>query len=136
VWGSPDKYFGSERDGQGNKLYWSHHTSEPYPFRGTPQFIRDHELDKLVVTADAHAEILLLPKDLSRYIEVLDLCANGLGTLRKEEHGSWTPDGNLPVFLQWFQFYNEMPKSQPFEVVRNDVPDAYGKPHFVRFRPN
>lgn len=109
---SLSKYFGESSDANGAPLFWP--GVDEYPFRGSnvPPMLKKDEIEQIPLVLDAKAEVLTLPKDIKRYEEIIDRCANGWYSMRFEKTNYDAEKREYIVFLSWVEVYGELPNSK------------------------
>lgn len=109
----PSKYFSRTQDDHGNQLNWPG-TVDGYPVIGKPgAMMRTEETEDIPLEYYFGAEMLTLPQDLARYIEIKDRITNGLWVQSREEVNYDPEAKEYNVLITWVEPYGRAPDQQP-----------------------
>jgi hypothetical protein len=112
------KYRGLDRDPiDGRPLYWGAHP-DGLPVRegDSPSLVDAHQAANASANLFFRSEILSIPKDLERYIEIWDWIVNGMASLKFEDRQPVADKpGEYSVWLAWIDIRGYIPSRLPPE---------------------
>ncbi len=114
LFGATPKYTGTATDPiDGTPISWRAHP-DGFPIRAgdSPLTVDKAQASHATTTLFARSEVLEIPKDLKRYVEVMDWVINTTGTM-PEERIQQVGDGKWVVWLVWADVRGYIPKN-PF----------------------
>lgn len=116
------KYRGVTNDPiDGRPMYWNVHP-DGVPIRqgDSPSLITEDQLNQAGINLFFRSQVLRIPEDLDRYIEIWDWISNGIAVLKSEKEQP-VPDhpGQWIVWISWVDLRGFIP-------ARPDVPGLKG----------